>query len=578
MLKLRKQIDFNLLGDDNDVNQMDLDEDLLSEETSPSPPAIKFAKIPVSRVFNQRRSFDATNQNSPLSPESPCPTPSGGSFFTTPSPTQPSARLSSSLFSKPAKKSLSKISPAPVSRKSEGLNLSRKLIKSVNTNPFTPLADSHTSRKRQFFRYSSTPALKNIKRLNTSFCNDFEDDEVEPSPVKRIRVSDFSVTNSRYQEEFLEISEIASGEFGCVKRARHRLDGVDYAVKISKKNLDASRYDEKMALNEVFAHAALIKHKHFVRYYNSWVENGQVYIQNEFCRGGSLSKKIQEMRKSGLKFTETELRKIVVQILKGLQYIHNKQLVHLDIKPDNILIAIDDDTREVKSSSDVSSCDYKIGDLGHVAHIYSDNISPEEGDCRYMAPEFLQMDVDPKQLYKADIFSLGLTLFEAASLTSLPKNSYDDPGYENYRRGRLPQLSDYSSKFNNLLSRMVTPDLSTRPDTSQLLAENHPKCNLLVEWDHGAENVVESSVDTSEDSSLEEFSPEPCSSNSLDLIKAQEKIFDLEKELRSKEVQMSSLNDSFRVIDGISNLSSDEKLEKYENLMKKLRSDLQSFR
>ena len=35
-------------------------------------------------------------------------------------------------------------------------------------------------------------------------------------------------------------------------------------------------HDEKVAMNEVFAHAALIKHKHVVRYYNSWVEKGQV--------------------------------------------------------------------------------------------------------------------------------------------------------------------------------------------------------------------------------------------------------------------------------------------------------------
>lgn len=37
-------------------------------------------------------------------------------------------------------------------------------------------------------------------------------------------------------------------------------------------------HDEKMAMNEVFAHAALMKHKHVVRYYNSWVEKGQVNI------------------------------------------------------------------------------------------------------------------------------------------------------------------------------------------------------------------------------------------------------------------------------------------------------------
>ena len=80
----------------------------------------------------------------------------------------------------------------------------------------------------------------------------------------------------RYQEEFLELSEVASGQFGVVKRARHRLDGIVYAVKITKKSLRINSRDEKVAMNEVFAQAALIKHKHIVRYYNSWVEKGSV--------------------------------------------------------------------------------------------------------------------------------------------------------------------------------------------------------------------------------------------------------------------------------------------------------------
>lgn len=430
--------------------------------------------------------------------------------------------------------------------------------------------------------------MKNNRKLETSFNSDSEEEEkCEPSPVKRIRVSDFSVSNSRYEEEFLEISELASGEFGCVKRARHRLDGVDYAVKISKKNLECSRHDEKMALNEVFAHAALIKHKHFVRYYSSWVENGNVFIQNELCRGGSLTNNIQHRRRTGQRFTEAELRRMIVQILKGLQYIHNKDLVHLDIKPDNILLACEDEAEAVAAGSEV---DYKIGDLGHVAHILADNISPEEGDCRYMAPEFLQMTVDPHQLFKADIFSLGLTLYEAASLSPLPRNSYDDPSYETLRTGSLPSLPLYSAKLNSLLGRMVNPDISARPDTAQLLADIQPRCNLLQEWrdcssssSHTAQPVqANTDTDTSDDTSLEEITDtELTADNSkLELIKAHEKIFDLERELKSKDVQVAMLNDSLKALDSMqdSNIGNDEKVEKYECLLKQIKLELQSNR
>ena len=546
---------------------MDTDNSFI-EKMSPSPQPIKIAKYPVSRINQRRLSYDEFNQNNSPSPVfsrsrarvSPYPTNPGYSttpkaspnpgyvttpkaatshpgYFTTPkaapisvsfstpeaapmegyysspSPSQPPEPV----FSKPVKKVVSKIS----SDKSDSLDVSRKLPKSVNTNPFTPLADTQNgdSRKTNHLlpKFSSTPDLKDKK----TSAMDFDDS-------KPIRVADFSVTG-RYREEFIEVKEIASGAFGSVKQARHRLDGVDYAVKISKENLDlVSRHDEKMAINEVFAHAALFKHKHFVRYYNSWVEDGRVYIQNEFCRGGSLAKKIKEMRESGQKFLESELRKMVVQILKGLQYIHTKQMVHLDIKPENILLAIEDD-----SDSGIS-VDYKIGDLGHVAHVYKNmEKDKEEGDCRYMAPEFLQdlqVKVEPEILYKADIFSLGLTIYEAASLKPLPKEGRT---YAKLRQGQLSYLPFYSERFNKLMSSMVNPNTGERPDTSTLLAEINPRCSLQNEWDdHSESHKAKEAPDTSRDNSLDEVSESFEKSETFQLIQAKQKIGDLEDELR----------------------------------------------
>jgi serine/threonine protein kinase len=59
-----------------------------------------------------------------------------------------------------------------------------------------------------------------------------------------------------FQDEFLEMDVLASGHFGDVMKARHRLDGVVYAIKIIKKRLRPNSMDERIALNEVFANVA----------------------------------------------------------------------------------------------------------------------------------------------------------------------------------------------------------------------------------------------------------------------------------------------------------------------------------
>ena len=72
-----------------------------------------------------------------------------------------------------------------------------------------------------------------------------------------------------------------------------------------------------------------------------------------------------------------------------------------------------------------------------------------------MAPELFSLtELNRENLGKADIFSLGLTLFEAASLKKLPKNSLDDSEdltYEDLKSGHLPYLKGYSKGFNDLL-------------------------------------------------------------------------------------------------------------------------------
>lgn len=291
-------------------------------------------------------------------------------------------------------------------------------------------------------RVMPPPCMKN------PYIKDASENDIDPFGDRRSKCAVFLPGAfggdglSRYRTDFHEIEQIGTGNFSCVFKVLKRIDGCMYAVKRSTRKLYQDNERQK-ALMEVQALAALGYHENIVGYNTSWFENEQLYIQMELC-DHSLS-----INHSTRLCHEAEVLEAMHQVAKALHHIHEKGIVHLDVKPENIY---------------VKNGVYKLGDFG-CASLLDASLPIEEGDARYMPQEILNDNYD--HLDKVDIFSLGATIYELIRGSTLPESG---PYFQNIREGKLPLLPSHSVQFQNILKAMLDPDPIRRPSAKELVA------------------------------------------------------------------------------------------------------------
>ncbi|GLT42477.1 hypothetical protein SLA2020_164730 [Shorea laevis] len=288
-------------------------------------------------------------------------------------------------------------------------------------------------------RVMPPPCIKN------PYLKDASKTEIDPFGNQRSKCTGFFRSSiggdglSRYHTDFHEIELIGIGNFSQVFKVLKRIDGCMYAVKHSTRQLHQDT-ERMKALMEVQALGALGSHENIVAYYSSWFENEQLYIQMELC-DYSLSR-----NKASQLFTEGKLLKVLFQIAKALQYIHERGIAHLDIKPENIY---------------VKNGVYKLGDFG-CATLLNKSLGIEEGDARYMPQEILNENYD--RLDKVDVFSLGAAIYEL-----IRQSPFSESGAQFLRDGKLPLLPGHSLQFQNLLKVMVDRDPARRPSAKEIV-------------------------------------------------------------------------------------------------------------
>lgn len=188
------------------------------------------------------------------------------------------------------------------------------------------------------------------------------------------------------------IEQIGTGGMADVYKAKcHKLNRY-VAIKVMKSEFS----QDKTFVSKFWAEAqsaAGLTNPNVVNVYDVGVENGIYYIVMELVEGVTLKKYIEKRGKLPYK----EAVSIAIQVANGMDAAHKHNIVHRDIKPQNIIIS-----KEGK----VKVTDFGIAKVASTATI---NTSASMGSVHYISPEQARGGYSDE---RSDIYSLGITLFE----------------------------------------------------------------------------------------------------------------------------------------------------------------------
>lgn len=209
------------------------------------------------------------------------------------------------------------------------------------------------------------------------------------------------------------LDEVGRGASGIVYRARHR--GLDRVVAVKKLLAGSSANKKTLERFQSETKAlARLKHRNIVQVFDVGELEGVPFLAMEFVSGTSLSKYLRETF-----LNERDAAELVANLADALEHAHQQNVLHRDLKPDNVLIQANPDTDHAGSDSTRSTLGerLRVVDFG-LARLTESDTHTRTGETlgtpSYMAPE--QVQAKPDSITAAtDVYGLGAVLYECLS-------------------------------------------------------------------------------------------------------------------------------------------------------------------
>ena len=275
-------------------------------------------------------------------------------------------------------------------------------------------------------------------------------------------------------DDYILQNKIGEGAYGEVFYSKKRDSDLVFATKKVEKNKILSDKLKQYFMNEVQILDKL-NHPNIIKLYEIKTTHNNIYLITEYCNGGTLTDNLSNYQKIyGRPFTENIGAHILKQIAEGIHYMNKNNIIHRDMKMENILLHYDNEDDKKK----INILKAKIIDFGFARYLGESNLAKSVvGSPLNMAPDVLHALTDENWRInleyneKVDIWAIGVIIFNI--IVGKPPFNADNCAdlYNKVDQGlyTVPKELKLSKEAIKILNGMLMYDVKKRLSVEDIL-------------------------------------------------------------------------------------------------------------
>ena len=279
------------------------------------------------------------------------------------------------------------------------------------------------------------------------------------------------IFNNQKSSNYKIIKQLGEGGLSKVYKVQNKLDKNFYVIK--KIPIKSNTPEELKSIENESLILKEIESEYIVKYIDSFIENEHYNIVMEYCENKDLKSFIINHKYNNQYINEDVIYNIVLDICYGIKEIHLNNLIHRNLKPDNLFI----------------SKDYKIkiGDFGITKKLINSMkyTNTGNGTYNYMAPEMIN---GQKYNKKVDIWALGCILYELFTLNLCFDGINIEGLINNINKNNHGKIDTniYNIEWQNIIDLLLKTDYHERPEIDEVIKsiKKIKESNLIKSSNH----------------------------------------------------------------------------------------------